>query len=397
MGTFHPFQNAYRADPYPYLDRLRLAEPLHYSPELQGFVLTRYNDCAAVLRDDEHFLSDPAVATNGMGDSVRQARRCAALGATPILANSDGAVHSRMRATLAQAFSPRAVEAQASAVAASVERLLDTVEPGRPTEIMSAIAEPLPVDVLLRFIGIAPECHDPFRASVVAMMRGRMDADRSSEAAQESFAALRILGHVFDRSLEEPEESLLKRLDSSVHGGAISAEEMVMLVTHVATAGNAATAFAIGNLLLTLSTRPDAWARLRREPELVPAAVEECLRFESPTHITTRFAAEGAEINGKHIAAGRAVHLVIAAANRDPETFPEPGEFNLDRKDSRQLAFGLGDHFCLGAPLARLELQTLLGAMLRRYSSLEPVAGGYAPGGTLLLRGPRRLSLIARE
>lgn len=396
MGTFHPFQTAYRADPYPYLDRLRESDPYHYSPELQGFVLTRYQHCAAVLRDEEHFLSDPGVATNGMGDSVRQARRCAALGDTPILANSDGPTHSRLRATLAQAFSPRAVESQAAAVQESVARLLERFEPGKPVEIMSTLAEVLPVEVLIRFIGIADEGREPFRACVVAMMRGRMDADRSREAAEESYAALRMLGHVFDRSLDEPGESLLRRLDAAVEEGAISAREMVMLVTHVATAGNAATAFGIGNMLLTLSGRPDDWERLRATPQLIPAAVEECLRFECPTHITTRFAGESAQVGDKHIAAGRAVHLVIAAANRDPEAFPNPDTFDLDRKGERQLAFGLGGHFCLGAPLARLELQTVLGAMLQRFSALDTVPGCSAPGGTLLLRGPQRLTLVPR-
>lgn len=396
MGTFHPFQTAYRADPYPYLDRLRESDPYHYSPELQGFVLTRYQHCAEVLRDDEHFLSDPGVATNGMGDSVRQARRCAALGDTPILANSDGATHSRMRATLAQAFSPRALETQAPAIHETVERLLERFEPGKPVEVMSTVAEVLPVEVLLRFIGIAGECRDPFRACVVAMMRGRMDADRSREAAEESYAALRMLGHVFDRSLDDPGESLLRRLDASVNEGAISAPEMVMLVTHVATAGNAATAFGIGNMLLTLSSRPGDWERLRADPGLIPAAVEECLRFECPTHITTRFADEGARVGEKQIAAGRAVHLVVAAANRDPEAFPNPDQFDLDRKGERQLAFGRGGHFCLGAPLARIEMQTVLAAMLRRFSSLEVVPGCTTPGGTLLLRGPQRLTLIPR-
>lgn len=396
MGTFHPFQNAYRADPYPYLDRLRESEPCHYSPELQGFVLTRYEECAAVLRDESHFLSDPGVATNGMGDSVRRARECAALGSTPILANSDGTTHSRLRATLVQAFNPRAIEAQAKSIQEAIDLLLDRLHPNEPVEVMSALAEPLPVEVLLRFIGIAGECREPFRAGVIAMMRGRMDADRSQSAVQESFAALRMLGHVFDRSLDDPGETLLRRLDAAVGDGAISAEEMVMLVTHVATAGNAATAFGIGNMLLTLSQRPGDWDRLRANPQLVPAAVEECLRFECPTHITTRFAGEGAQIREKHIAAGRAVHLVIAAANRDPAVFPHPAVFDQDRKGERQLAFGLGGHFCLGAPLARLEMQAVLSAMLRRFSSLQQVPGCAALGGTLLLRGPQRLTLLPR-
>lgn len=395
MGTFHPFQSAYRADPYPYLARLRETDPLHYSPELQGFVLTRYRDCAAVLRDDTHFLSDPSVATNGMGDSVREARRCSALGETPILANSDGDVHTRMRAAMAQAFVPRSLEAQAPVVQDAVAHLLDNVEPGRTADFMTVLAEPLPVEVLLKFIGIPSECAAPFRACVVAMMRGRMDADRSPEAANGSFAALKTLGHVFDRSLDESGESLLKRLDHEVQDGRISAEEMLMLVTHVATAGNAATAFAIGNMLRTLSERPELWAQLRSNPELIPAAVEECLRFESPTHITTRFSSGDAELCGKHLAAGRAVHLVISSANRDPEAFSEPDTFDIERKGERQLAFGLGDHFCLGAPLARLELQITLRAMLERFTALEPTSGGYVSGGTLHLRGPQRLALKA--
>lgn len=396
MGTFHPFQNAYRADPYPYLDRLRQTDPVHYSPELQGFVLTRYEDCSAVLRDDAHFLSDPSSSSGGIGESVREARQRCALGGTPVLANTDSPVHSRLRSTLAHAFSPRSVESQSDHIDDTVDRLLDAVQPGRPTEFMSAVAGPLPVEVLLGFIGVVDDCRDLFRGCVVAMMRGRMESDRSAEAAAQSYAALRTLGHILDRSLAEPGESLLKRLDRSVQDETISAEEMAMLVTHVATAGNAATAFAIGNMLLALSQQPEAWEQLRADLDRVPAAVEECLRFESPTHITTRFTAGGACLAGKPLAPGRTVHVVIPAANRDPAAFPEPRRFDLSRRGSRQLAFGLGDHFCLGAPLARLEMQAVLTGMLRRFSSLEPAKGGYVPGGTLLLRGPQRLQLVAR-
>ncbi len=395
MGKFHPAQAAYQADPYPYLARLRCTERGYYSPEMQGYILTRYEDCAAVLKDDEHFSSDPATSTGGMGDSVREARTRTALGDTPILANTDGDTHDRLRRVLAEAFRPANVNDLQAPMAQLAGNLLASVRCGEPFEVMETLAQPMPVIVLLNFLGIPPAYQDVFRACVVAVMRGRMEADHSAEAARVASEALEVLRRMLSDACAEDPAGVLGRLHDAVGGGDLSEDEMVMLLVHVATAGNAATAFAIGGGLLALARNPGAWAVLRETPELVPMAVEECFRYDCPTHITERFTKAGAEVGGRRLPPGRTVHLVLGAANRDPAAFPNPDTFELGRRRGHQLAFGLGPHFCLGGALARLEIGAAFNAMLERFEDLEVVPNGYIPGGTLYLRGPRRLMVKA--
>jgi pimeloyl-[acyl-carrier protein] synthase len=183
-------------------------------------------------------------------------------------------------------------------------------------------------------------------------------------------------------------------LNAAVANGELNEDEMLMLLVHVATAGNAATAFAIGNALLAFANHPGAWSELRADPTLISSAIEECLRFDSPTHITTRFALDGAEVDGRRIPRGRCVHLVISAANRDPDAYPDPDCFDIARKQERHAAFGLGAHFCLGATLGRLDMEVALSTLLERFARLDLAPNGYEPGGTLHLRGPRKLMLV---
>jgi cytochrome P450 len=394
VGKFHPLQPAYLADPYPYLARLRETEPVLYSPDLQGYVLTRYRDCAAVLRDDVHFSSDPGLESGGLGESVRKARACAPLGETAILANSDGPVHMRLRAVLAEAFRARSVIAWREPFQEIASSLVDGIEPGRPSDVMKLIAEPLPVIVLLEFLGIPTAERDTFRRCVVAIMRGRMDGDRAPQAVLEAQKATQELRTCVAERCSGAPGSVVSTLNAAVENGDLSGDEMLMLLVHVATAGNAATAFAIGNALLAFANHPTAWAHLRNNLQLIPSAIEECLRFDSPTHITTRFALQDAEVDGRRIPRGRAVHLVISAANRDPDAFPDPDCFDIARKQERQAAFGLGAHFCLGATLGRLEMEMALSTLLERVATLDLAPNGYEPGGTLHLRGPRKLLLV---
>ncbi len=356
---------------------------------MQGWVLTRYVDCERVLADPQTFSSDPTCQGGGFGEFVRAARATAALGDAPILANTDPPEHGRLRTPVLGAFAPSHVEPRRAFLADTVGHLLEPVESGRPGDLMKILAEPLPLIALLDYIGVPIEAREMFRACVVAIMAARMAGAERGPGPETSRAAaerLRELAREFS-----DESPILSRLRGAVDDGIISEDEMLMLVVHIATAGNAATAFAIGSGLLTLSRQPDAWAELRENPELVPGAVLEMLRYDSPTHVTTRFAVANAEIRGRRIKPGQAVHLVVASANRDHDAFPDADTFDVRRKVSRQASFGLGAHFCLGAPLGRLEMEVAFTEMLRRFERIEILPGGYEPGGTLFLRGPRRL------
>jgi len=392
MGRFHPLQPAYLSDPYPYLARLRCKEPVLYSPDLQGYVLTRYADCADVLRDDVHFSSDPALESGGMGVSARTARERAALGTAPILANSDGAVHSEQRALLAEAFRTRAALDRRESVQDLVGTLVADIPAGKPVDFMRELAEPLSILTLLDLLGIAPEARDAFRRGVVGVMRGRLEGDRDEQAVEDSYHAAAELQDV----VASARTGVVEHLTACVAAHEVRQDEMLMLLVHIATAGNAATAFAIGSALHSFALNPEAWDLLRSDPSLLTSAVEECLRFDSPTHLTTRFAREAAEVAGRHIPAGRAVYAVISSANRDPEAFPNPDSFDIARKPGRHLAFGGGPHFCLGASLARLEMEAVLSVLTQKFARLELADGGFEAAGTLFLRGPRRLVVTGR-
>jgi cytochrome P450 len=177
--------------------------------------------------------------------------------------------------------------------------------------------------------------------------------------------------------------------------GQISFDDLVMLVIHVSLAGNGPTAYAIGNAMLALASHPDQYAALREDVGLVRGAVEECLRFDTPTHVVHRFVTAPTELGGRKLRTGDIVAVVVGAANRDPARFPDPDTFDIRRETAGQLAFGHGIHFCLGAPLARLELAALLTVLCERFATLELVPGGLQRGDTFLLRGPSRLALIA--
>ena len=393
MGRFHPLQPAYLSDPYPYLARLRCSEPVLYSPDLQGYVLTRYADCAEVLRDDVHFSSDPALESGGMGVSARTARERAALGTAPILANSDGAVHSEQRSLLAEAFRARAALDRRTSVEEMVTTIVAGIAPGKPVDFMRELAEPLAIKTLLDLLGISPEARGAFRRAVVGVMRGRLEGDRDENAVLDSYRAAAELQEV----VASAGSGVVEHLRARVASHEVRQDEMLMLLVHIATAGNAATAFAIGSALHSFALNPESWDQLRAEPALLPSAVEECLRYDSPTHLTTRFAVQDAEVAGRHIPAGRAVYAVISSANRDPEAFPDPDTFDIARKPGRHLTFGGGPHFCLGAPLARLEMEATLSVLSQKFGRLELANGCFEAAGTLFLRGPRRLVLTGRE
>jgi cytochrome P450 len=397
MSLFEPNTRAYAQDPYPALARLRAEDPVHRWAGFDSYVLTRYADCVQVLRDDRAFSSDPGLDRSALGGSVRLARAHAGFGNVPILANSDGATHSHLRSLVTDYFRARHAQdwkAQVEDVGDALTRELHT---DTPFDAIAALAEPLPIIVVLNLLGIPPPAWDAFRRCAVMVMRGRMDGDRDAECALQSQMAAEALRHWFDETAEEHGGGLMAVLREANRTHEASPDEIIMMLVHIATAGNAATAFAVGNTLLRLAQRPDLWERLRRDASLVPGAVEESLRFDSPTHLTSRFAVHESVVGRRRISSGEALHLVVGAANRDPEAFPDPDTFDIERRPNRHLAFGLHVHSCLGAPLARLELQTMLLQLLIQFRTLELVSGGYEPGGTFLLRGPKRLVLAGRK
>lgn len=400
MAFYNPLRPAYIVDPYPSLARLRASDPVYRAADLDAWIVTSYEDCARVLQDDDHFSSDPALAAGGLGAAVRHNRSVAALGQAAIMANSDPPEHTRLRNVINRAFTPRALAAFQPSVQQIANSLLDDIPRDRPFDLMSAFAEPLHVITILDMLGVPTDERGLFRDIVVAIMRARMDAAAMPDSvAQSRAAAAELRALVFERSSEagDGRGSLLATLVAATKAGEISEDEALMLAVHVATAGNAATAYLIGNGARAFAEHPDQWEELRANRALLPAAIEEVFRFDGPTHITTRFARGTSALHGRRILAGQTLHLVVGAANRDPAQFPDPDRFDMHRSGTRHASFALGIHFCLGAPLARIEAELAFTALLDRFLPLRVAPGGYEPGGTLLLRGPKRLVLLPAE
>ena len=291
-----------------------------------------------------------------------------------------------------RAFTPRTVASRKPGIEARIAHLLDQA-PAGPLEVMSALAEPLAPSTILAHLGIPDDEQSTFRDLSLQIMRARAEGPRNStvvEAADEAVDALIDLLQEWDESGRCEPTSVVGTLFAAAHNGEdLDPEDLLMLLIHISTAGNGATAMAIGNIAYHLATTPDQRDELLNDRSLIPAAVEELLRFDSPTHLIARFAVQDATVGGRKIRAGEQLYVCVGAANRDPSEFENPDSLDFHREENRHLSFGFGGHFCLGAPLARLEFQSAIEALLDRYGKFELKA--FQRGGTLLVRGPRRV------
>lgn len=390
---FNPFRPAYQDDPYPFLRHLQQTEPVLWSPDLDVWVVTRYADCLRVLQDDESFSSDPVHARGDFGRDIARKRAEVPLGSAPLLGNTDPPGHQRLRTLVNRGFTPRVIDRAQAAIEDTCDQLLDDWDTPR-CDLIRRFAEPLAISTVLGHLGIPREGWGNFREWSLAIMRARSEgvADpavftAADTAAREMLDYLAGLAESLEPAADAP-LSVLQVLLEACDEGTLAPEEMVMLLIHISLAGNGPTAMALGNAAWALSQQPDAQDYLRANPERLPAAVEEFFRFDSPTHFIARFAKQDVVVGTRTIRTGQQLHVMVGAANRDPERFPDPDLLDFSREDNRHLSFGYGIHFCLGAPLARLELRTGLLKLLQsgpfRYVESER-------GGSYQVRGLARL------
>jgi cytochrome P450 len=305
---------------------------------------------------------------------------------TPIIFE-DPPGHTRHRKLVQPAFSARRLAELAPWIDAVVVELLDALPAGDEVDAVRSLCDPLPVMAIARMMGVPPDRHQQFKAwsdgrTYLVGQRGAPESPEHAarvEAAAEANRSLLayFLGESRTRRAE-PRDDLISDLVTANDGDdALSEDEVAAVCALLLTAGNVTTTNLLGNLLALLARHPDIYGRLRSERALVPAAIEECLRLEAPVQWMYRRATRDAELGGASIPAGASLILYYGAANRDPDAFPDPHRFDVDRAPGRHLAFGHGIHFCLGAPLARLEAESALNGILDRFARIEP---GSAPG-----------------
>ncbi|HEY6421255.1 MAG TPA: cytochrome P450, partial [Candidatus Binataceae bacterium] len=311
-------------------------------------------------------------------------------------------IHSRLRKLVSKAFTPRRVRELEPRIRAITSGLLDRVAAKGEFEVMTDLANPLPVIVIAELLGLPSDHHDQFKQWSNALISG-FRPDMSGAVPEESVNARNSLRSYFAAEIEKrratPGDDLVSALVASRdEDEALSEGELLAFVVLLLLAGNETTTNLIGNGLLALCRNPEQFARMRREPELTPRAIEEMLRYDPPVQMTMRTAKQDVNIGGTHIAANTFAFVLLAAANRDSKQFPNPAEFDVGRDPNDHVSFGEGIHFCLGAPLARLEGAVAIGSVLERFPGLRLADAGFAPTyrGSMALRGLNQLPLAIR-
>jgi len=374
QAVFNPLMPEFHSNPYPFYRALREEDPVHQSP-LGFWVCTRYDDAVMILRD-------PRFGREGMAKRME-----ARLGLTQDTSRArdmlfqDPPDHTRLRALVSRAFTPRVVEVMRPHIQEIVDGLLDRVDGARAMDVIEDLAYPLPVTVICEMLGVPAADQDIFKTWSTDIARS-LDAavlPADSDAIPRGRDARLGLADYF-RSLiatrrKDPKPDLLSALIAAEEeGNKLSEGELVSTCMLLLIAGHETTVNLIGNGLLALLQHPDQLRALRDDPGLIQTGVEELLRFDGPVQRTGRMTTAEVEIGDKRIPRDSVVVSVIGAANRDPKQFADPDRLDVSRKDNRHIAFGFGIHFCLGAPLARLEGQLALGTLLRRMPKLALVS-----------------------
>jgi cytochrome P450 len=360
------------ANPYPLYHLLRAEDPVHWDPFLHAWVVTRYDDVVRVLLElSAHRTPTPEQLTAiGMAELNPIAQVM-----VKQMLFMDPPAHTRLRGLCSQAFTPRRVELLRSHIQDIADRLIDDVVSAGAMDIIADFAAPLPAIVTAEMFGVPPSDHHQLKAwsADFAEMLGNFQhnpnrTNRVLHSLQEMTSYFR---DAIRKQRASPREGLVHYLlAAEVNGDRLTEEEVIANLIVTMVGGQETTTNLIGNGTLTLLRNPDTLHQLQSDLSLIPPAVEELLRYESPSQHTARLAPEDVEIGGKRISKRQAVIAVMGAANRDPERFPDPDRLDITRKDNRHVAFGWGAHFCFGAYLARIEGQVAFQTMLRRIPDL---------------------------
>jgi cytochrome P450 len=390
-ATLELFDGAFWRDPYPAYAQLRDDAPVRRIERADGvmWLISRYADVRAAL-------VDPRLSKDWRYTLPPEQRAAQPATPIPMMILMDPPGHTRLRKLVSRVFTVRRMEALRPRVAQVAAELIDGLPAEGRVDIMASYAFLLPVLVICELLGVPPTDRDEFAAWSNAMVD-----DQSQDASMAGATALHgYLSALIETKRSQPDDALISALIEDAADDRLTHEELVAMAMMLLIAGHETTINLIGNGLLALLTHPDQLDLLRRRPELLPSAIEEFLRWDSPVHSTpARFAAEDVEYAGVSIPAGSVVILSLAAANRDPARFADPELLRVDRDAAGHTAFGHGLHHCLGAQLARIEGQEAIGALLRARPdmalALDPAELAYRQ--STLVRGLRTLPVTLRR
>jgi cytochrome P450 len=391
---FNPFDPEFRANPYPHFPALLDGPPRQLKLFLPTTVIARYDDVVTVLHDHERFtVRRPEIPFR---------ERIDPFGGAPTILTADPPVHSRLRRLVSKAFTPRRVRELEPRVREITTELLSRAADSSGVEAMATLANPLPVIVIAELLGVSADDHAQFKQwsnDLITSFGQEMGSGPSAAGLAAKDELRRYLAEAIKQRSANPADDLISALVTARdESDALSENELLAFVVLLLLAGNETTTNLIGNGLLALCRHPEQQQRLRENRELIPRAVEEMLRYDPPVQMTVRVPTATTSVGGTEIAEGTIAFILLAAANRDPAHFPNPENFDVTREPNEHVSFGEGIHFCLGAPLARLEGAIAIEQMLDKFPRLQladPNAK-MAYRGSMALRGLSELYLAAR-
>jgi cytochrome P450 len=395
--AYNPFEPGFAEDPYQQYAAMRTAEPVHLTP-LEFWVLFRYDHIARFLKDPTLSVEDANARPTAIDQMIIDAVGDRAQRGSHTMLNLDPPDHTRLRKLVTKAFTPRVVENLRPRVQALVDEMLDKAEGRGEMDLIADYAFPLPFAVISEMLGVPPTDGDRLRAwsgLIVRSLEPIVDTNLAIAIADASDHMYDYVGEMIERKRKEPADDLLSALIAAEEqGDVLSDDELQEQVLLLYVAGHETTVNLIGNGTLALLRDREQIDRLRADPALLPNAIEEFLRFDSPVQMSRRITLQDVEVGGREIEKGSFCGLVLASANRDPAHWgANADDLDVTRADAHQhLSFGGGAHYCLGASLARVEGQVAIGSLVQRFPNVEQTSDPVW-NGRINLRGLDRLQI----
>jgi len=366
-------------DPYPVYARWQEQTPIWRDEETGAWVLTRHDDIRSVLKNSAGY-SSIAMGQQGGGFPL------------PLLTD-DPPRHTQLRGLVDRAFTVRMLKAIEATVNTLAQQMVGDLPQGEGVDIAQALTIPLPVAVISQMMGIPAERAEDFKRWSDALT-GTLTGASIEDQEKDIFEMAAYFQSLIPERRSRPGGDLVSAVvNAEIDGARLSDEDIVGFNILLLIAGNETTTNLLGNYLNVLVDRPDLYAQLTADPTLIDAGIEETLRFDAPVQFLMRQALKPMHYHGQDVAVGDNVHVIMAAANRDPRNYDAPHEFRLDRKRNHHHTFGFGIHFCIGAPLARMEAKAAMQALVARFGSVERASGKNERVPSHLLRGFHHLWL----
>lgn len=375
-------------DPHPHLARMRAEAPMAWNEERGFWAVTRHADVMAVETDPRTFCAGRGILVDEIG---------VVYPSPPTILHADPPIHTRYRRLVQPGFKPSVVRVLEPAVRARARALAERIPDEGPVDVLPALAVPLPVQVIGTMLGVPEDHWDRFFEWSEAVIPGATDWSEDKRQGLQAEMVAYLVGATKERRAAPGGDDVLSELAvAEIDGDQLSDDELAMFLVQLLVAGNETTRNLVAAGLVALAEHPDQWERLRAQRALVSSAVEEMLRWTTPVIAFMRTATADTEVAGQPIAAGEPLLMLFASANRDEAAFgADAATFDVGRDPNPHVAFGFGNHFCLGAALARVEAAAVLDVLLDRYARIE-LAGTVERSGSAVIAGVKRAELRFR-